>query len=208
MKTQLIHYNRFVLLCLPLLWASTCFRGEDPDLRKERTQFPPITQEGKNTFGCKLNGKLFVAKDKYATKNPTAYFSTKGYAGFWINGYDVFDLKEFTGMFPKYANQTNNWVGVTVGIYATRDLYPNPGRYNLNSMYRTGFLELNNRIECPTVDHHYDPNDPTPIYRSGYLEISNLDTANRIIAGTFEYTLAKSGCDTIKVTDGRFDLKY
>src|SRR4051812_14450481 len=31
--------------------------------RKEKDQLPKTTQEGKNTFGCKVNGKVFIAKD-------------------------------------------------------------------------------------------------------------------------------------------------
>lgn len=195
-------------LLLSFLWAISCRHPEDPDLR---VLLPAVTQEGKNTFGCMLNGKPFVTKDRYATENPTAYFSNRGYGGFWVTGYDVFDLKKITKMFPTYSNQSNQTddrVGVKVGIYATRDFYPNPGRYTLNSSFRTGFLLLNSYDNCPTVNYAVIVNDSTPIYRNGYMEISKLDTARRIIAGTFEYTLVKSGCDTIKVTDGRFDLHY
>ncbi len=43
---------------------------------------------------------------------------------------------------------------------------------------------------------------------SGHLKITKLDQVNLIISGLFEFTTAVSGCDTINVTDGRFDLLY
>lgn len=42
---------------------------------------------------------------------------------------------------------------------------------------------------------------------SGTLTITRLDQQAGIIAGTFSFTLAQPGCDTIKVTQGRFDKK-
>lgn len=52
----------------------------------------------------------------------------------------------------------------------------------------------------------YRDNQP-PAYRRGTLNITRPDRSAGIIAGTFEFTLAQPGCDTIKVTQGRFDKK-
>ena len=43
---------------------------------------------------------------------------------------------------------------------------------------------------------------------SGQLTITKLDRVNRIISGTFNATLSKSGCTTVQITDGRFDMKF
>lgn len=43
---------------------------------------------------------------------------------------------------------------------------------------------------------------------SGNLKITTLYKVGGIIAGTFEFTTHLDGCDTIKVTDGRFDLTF
>ncbi|MGK7391079.1 MAG: hypothetical protein ACNS60_12040 [Candidatus Cyclobacteriaceae bacterium M2_1C_046] len=42
---------------------------------------------------------------------------------------------------------------------------------------------------------------------SGELVLTKVDINNRIVSGDFEFTTVKNGCDTIIVTDGRFDLK-
>lgn len=47
---------------------------------------------------------------------------------------------------------------------------------------------------------------PNP--NSGRINILRLDTINYIIAGTFYFDAVNKEGDTIKVTDGRFDLKY
>lgn len=45
---------------------------------------------------------------------------------------------------------------------------------------------------------------------SGMLTITHFDSVNFIISGTFEFVTANNdpNCDTIRVTDGRFDTHY
>jgi len=46
-------------------------------------------------------------------------------------------------------------------------------------------------------------------YKNGYLKITKYDLSNGIVSGEFEFTLYDStiGCDTIKITQGRFDKR-
>ncbi|MDQ2770913.1 MAG: hypothetical protein M3Y54_10490 [Bacteroidota bacterium] len=44
-------------------------------------------------------------------------------------------------------------------------------------------------------------------YRKGMLTITRLDLQAGIISGTFSFTLYKPGCDSVCVTDGRFDKR-
>ena len=46
--------KRLLLLCLALLLLANECKKENYDT------LPPETQEGKNTFGCYVNGELFV----------------------------------------------------------------------------------------------------------------------------------------------------
>lgn len=50
----------------------------------------------------------------------------------------------------------------------------------------------------------YDDNNTL----SGNLTITKLDQTKLVVCGLFEFTTIVAGCDTIKVTDGRFDLLY
>ena len=40
------------------------------------------------------------------------------------------------------------------------------------------------------------------------VEITRLDLVNRIVSGTFSFTLEKPGCGRVVVTDGRFDSRF
>ncbi len=42
----------------------------------------------------------------------------------------------------------------------------------------------------------------------GNVQISRADKSNRVISGTFNCRIPITGCDTLKITDGRFDIKY
>jgi hypothetical protein len=42
----------------------------------------------------------------------------------------------------------------------------------------------------------------------GNLLINKIDFQRYIISGTFEFSTVTSGCDTMKITNGRFDQRY
>ena len=43
---------------------------------------------------------------------------------------------------------------------------------------------------------------------NGNLTITKADSVLKIISGTFNFDLPTDFCDTLKITDGRFDIKY
>ncbi|MFH6985928.1 hypothetical protein [Marinoscillum luteum] len=42
----------------------------------------------------------------------------------------------------------------------------------------------------------------------GSITFTKIDRTNLIISGTFEFSTVTAGCDTVKITDGRFDMQY
>jgi len=45
--------------------------------------------------------------------------------------------------------------------------------------------------------------------KTGKVELIKFDGAGRIAAGRFAFTLYEpGGCDTLRVTNGRFDVKF
>ena len=42
----------------------------------------------------------------------------------------------------------------------------------------------------------------------GYVFFSNINKSDFIISGTFEFSTVTEDCDTVKITDGRFDMQY
>ena len=43
---------------------------------------------------------------------------------------------------------------------------------------------------------------------SGKVNFSKIDRINFIISGKFEFSTVTQDCDTIRITDGRFDMQY
>ena len=42
----------------------------------------------------------------------------------------------------------------------------------------------------------------------GYIQFAKIDRVNFVISGTFNFSTVITGCDTIRITDGRFDMQY
>ncbi len=63
------------------------------------------------------------------------------------------------------------------------------------SRYRT-------RAEIPICYYEYEDT------YEGFLAFSKIDQTNFIISGSFEFATVTNNCDTIRITDGRFDMQY
>jgi hypothetical protein len=153
------------------------------DSISKNEELPPATQEGKNTFGCYVNGKLWLPKGSNGTSNLDAsYDPTFENGAFELNAYRIRDdVDQFIALGGKNVNK--------VGSYIFSQDLDSPGA-----------LLNDKKTKCSYSEQ------PNVIF--GNFTVSKLDIANQIISGTFEFTLAKTGCDTIKVTDGRFDMKF
>jgi len=79
--------------------------------------------------------------------------------------------------------------------------YSIPHTFNLKMNSNMGFGFSNNF--CSYQFESYYPST----YGSGFITISKLDTQQGIISGTFAGELYISGCDTVNITEGRFDMK-
>jgi hypothetical protein len=149
-------------------------------------QLPPITQEGKNTFGCLLNRKVWIPKGFDGTSNYTVYYDP-------TNAQGILNISTY-----RYPNENSNKFQA-LAIYS--DSLTSTGTYLFNKPGRQGVGYDDELTLCI-----YDYRDKNT-YMRGSLTITRLDLQQGVVAGTFEFTLATPGCDTIKVTDGRFDKK-
>jgi ABC-type uncharacterized transport system substrate-binding protein len=61
---------------------------------------------------------------------------------------------------------------------------------------------------CPLGLIVWSKDNKTAIYFILDALVSKFDTINRIVAGTFYFTAIDSSGKTVKVTNGRFDIKY
>jgi hypothetical protein len=168
---------RSLLLILPLVggWGAAC-TSTDP-----APSLPPITQEGKNTFGCKINGKNWVPGGDlgWGGQGPLfAEYSTM-YESFNIAANSNYD-----------GNKTSiiinaSWNGKSSTI---KEDYVSIFFADKGKMWQYNFIPFETNLTS--------------------VKITKLDTINKIVAGQFHFMIKTSATDTIKVTEGRFDVKY
>lgn len=148
---------------------------------------PNATQEGKNTLGFLLNGEPW---------------SPKGFNGTANLSIDV-DFEYNRGVFGIAAYRilsTNNRQYFGFGISDSLNFLPVSQTAIINSA-SLGRMRFENS-SCSYFSTDAD------ILSKGSISVSKLDRVNRIIAGSFSGTLYKYGCDTIYITEGRFDMKF
>ena len=150
---------------------------------------PPATQTGANTFGCLINGKPFIPGNTPLFEPPVQANYQYLYGGYYFR------------LVGNYGKGTNN-SGVGIFTDSLRLIQGDSIKFSSDSiktvglayaLYSKGLTDFRTKL---------------PKY-SGSLFITNLDTQNQIVSGTFWFNaITYDGSDTVSVTDGRFDVRY
>lgn len=157
-------------------------------------QLPPETQIGANTFGCLIDGKVFLPKGRGGV-NPilTSYCQyiftdySKGYF-FQVSAND------FSNPNQTYSVTINtDSIPVSVG---TRILTSPTIKGEASGRYL--YIDPNFQL------HDYRTSTPY----QGELIIKKFDEINQIASGTFWFNAVNATGDTVHVTDGRFDMQF
>ncbi len=169
-----------LIVWLALLLVASCKKKDDPQL-----SLPPETQEGKNTFGCMLNGKLW----RNTADQPgfrALYAQVQG--GGWVDIY---------AWYRNGTDRTERFVFISDSLYRE-------GTYDLaNPAHKTGIIYR--YFENNTV---VASGDTTLLEKSGSLTITKFDLSRRIIAGRFSFKMKKKNGVSFEATDGRFDISF
>ncbi len=155
----------------------------DDDIPKNPVDsLPPATQIGAQTFGCLVDGKVFLPKNFGLGRLNVFYQSIGSWYSFNIsasnrNGEDFLGVSIGGIEIPALNNQT---------YVLTED--------ESGNIYG-GYTQ--------SIDFYTTSNTS-----KGILTITKHDTQNFILSGTFEFTVLDNDGKEIKITDGRFDVKY
>lgn len=168
---------KHILLPALALLLLTQCKKADPE-----SALPPETQTGANTFGCLLNGQPWTPQGNDGTANYTSYLDKDA------NG-DIFDIHTYQ------ISQRQSMV-----LYVTR--IKGIGTYSFRSPQRSRASFDNQIAGC-----YWSSRDSATTYRRGTLTITRLDRSAGVVSGTFAFTLYQPGCDSVRVTQGRFDRK-
>ncbi len=156
----------------------------------ELEKLPPATQTGAYTFGCLVNGKAWVAGTdcKYLC-DPK--IKVKIY-------YDFGGTINITAIQQRADNIDERIIiSFDSADYKLIHNYSGP----LHTTY--SFRDYINR-DCRNI---YSA-DQTTTFANGQVNITRYDPVLRIIAGSFYFKLKENQCDTLKISDGRFDIQF
>ena len=153
--------------------------------KTEEPQLPPETTTGAMTFGCKVNGKVFIPKDGRGRPGLYCQYVNLGTGpgGGWYLNIPAVDLQ----------------VSPNIGISVTTDslLIQEGMVYQFKNTKGTAQVFYYQAIEYHKLDNDI-----------GELFIKKFDQINRIISGTFFFTGTNSTGEKINITEGRFDIRY
>ena len=151
---------------------------------------PPATQTGANTFGCLVNGVPWVPQG-----------NDGGTTNLSIDYDDGLD----NGLFNVYAKRILSFpkpsTSIRFGILDSMNFKTLPIRLEISKTSK-GYINYSIIDSC--FLNPYESSTKA----SGEIIVTQHNKSKRFISGTFEATLIKEICDTIKITKGRFDLKF
>ena len=173
------HLNLVLLLAAFSSLGLHCKKEHD-EPKTELEKLPPITMEGKQTFGWLANGKAIIG-NLYG----------------WYADYE-------NGVF---VCQGGDQIGQLEGnciSFSTANTITGVGKYYIPVKYIPGVSFFMARVISVPYDYSSD------FTHNGLAEINILrfDTVNFYMAGTFAFTLYSQFGDSLVITDGRFDFKY
>ena len=149
---------------------------------------PPATQTGANTLGFLLNGVPWTPAGNNGTANLSMDFDpgiNNGIFGIAAYHATLMDISSFA-----------------FGIRDSLNHAVVPQMYSIEKISLGGLI-FRDKFLCER------DSDDSLIHTKGSILINRLDRTNGIISGTFECTLFNPSCgDTIKITKGRFDMKF
>lgn len=173
------NFLNILLLISVFLLLTTCKKNNTPS-----TSLPPATQTGDNTFGCKVNGEVWVP-----------YYPCVSFGN---------PCQEMQVSVINYVDSDGYKLNVGIGVgrkEGEKESFFNIGfpANKVGNIYDSARIEyLNDNSLIPFGVIHYKP---------GVFEITKLDTINKIISGVFNLNLYNGSGDSIIVTDGRFDFQ-
>jgi hypothetical protein len=154
----------------------------------KKDNLPKATEKGKNTFGCKIDGKIFVPQ------KTITYPSMPPLRSYYDDSSRYFELSV-----SEDRDEGNNGLK----------------RYMILKLYNlkignNALNENNKALIVISTNNQLDQRYETNTAIGGTLNITRIDTLAHIISGTFSFNAASrpDNSKIISVTDGRFDINY
>jgi hypothetical protein len=179
-------FLRSVFPMLLLLSLYACRKEKMP--KSPGDELPPVTQEGKGTFGCLINGRPFLPDISFVPPGLSYQYN-------WSTGFF------YVRGFKRVREEDGQWLrDIKIGIYAN---FLETGSYLISQKS----IVVDTSSVCGAQMIASNQFERIPVVTNGTVKITFLDRSRRIISGTFEFDAYDKACnDTVKITKGRFDL--
>jgi len=157
----------------------------------KKDELPTPTEEGKQTLGCRVNGKLFVAQRK----------------SMWQLSEEISaNVQERDGIMTLYIRGTDSTIDGEPSIYLLIDY----DRVQQGVTY--SFNDPNTGIASAEYKYHHTTTNSTEYITSqslfGELKFTLLDKDKNIASGTFSFDAEDSQGEKVEVREGRFDVLF
>jgi len=177
---KLLLYSALLLLTQ----CSKCKNDPAPEPPKDPLALlPPETQTGAGTFGCLVNGQPMSVSSSFLT------------SGDWSCNRCLTVSGQSSATQPEYV------MSLLLSGPLQNNLQFALGKYSIPVDF-----SLNTFSVRPSIKQcHYSGN----FIKTGRVDLVKFDGVARIAAGRFAFILYEpGGCDTLRVTNGRFDVKF
>ncbi len=165
------------------------------DIFKIKEELPTLSQDGRKAMGFLLNGEVWVPKGRTGqAQNYTLDVDPD------FDSLGVFGIGAYR--FPNFGKETGadkGYQSFAIGA-STKSI----GTFYFDKKSVQGLFVYFYDEESQCI---YGTRDSTTA-GSGYLKITRYDLEKGVFQGEFEVTLWKPGCDTMRITEGRFDWKF
>lgn len=172
-----------IAVSLLILCAASCKKNKG----SKEDQLPPITQTGANTFGCLINGKVWIPKGYNGTGTPNPKISI-----------EFFNGKMFLGIVTSQLENGNSQGYMDIYFFdsvLSADVYNYPDKMNFSASWPK------------VINGCFTPAGDTTVKKWGQAIITKFDNINKIVSGIFSCKFKAPSCDTVFISNGRFDLK-
>lgn len=155
---------------------------------------PPATQEGKNTFGCLVNGEAFTPKGSNlggpVLSSYYQYLNSPTAQGYFFN---------------VSADMEGDNISKSISIGANNVIIKQGSKYQLKNYPNVD--EVYARLIIISNSGTINQYETINIYK-GELLISKFDETKQIVSGTFWFDAVNKNGEKVEVREGRFDVKY
>jgi hypothetical protein len=196
----------FLLLC-SLSLAISCNKDDDTTNDTDiPLELPSATQTGENTFGCLIDGKLWVAEIDSRSFSIITNKITSNYDEVGVGGVDIF----YFTLSAQYLLATESSTALTftdsindIFSFSLRPIYAK-GEIIFDELVTKDIYYVTDKINSSNSEYYL-----IDTFYNNYINITTLDTTKNIISGLFDLRLVReASMDTLYITEGRFDVKY